>query len=1076
MKKNLVEDIYPLTSTQQGILFHSLYAPKSGVYLEQLSCILEGDLNISAFERAWRQVVERHSILRTAFYWERRDEPLQVVYRHVKLLVEQHNWQRLSRAEQAERVMAFRLADRVRGFDLSKPLLMRLTLNQLAKDTFQFVWSYHHLLLDGWSLPILLKEVFAFYEACQQRQALHLEQPRPYGDYVAWLQQQDLSAAEAFWRKTLAGFAAPTPLTIDQASNRLMEQQKSDMDYAELSMNLSVAATATLQLLTRQQQLTLNTVVQGAWALLLSWYSGEADVVFGAAVSGRPPQLSGVEAMPGLFINTLPVRVRISPGAKMAPWLKDLQTQQVELHQYEHSPLVQVQSWSEVPRGTPLFESLVVFENYPMDALREQVGSLAISNVCWEERTNYPLTLVAIVTGSELSLRASYECHRFDAATIQRMLGHWQALLEGIAANPERHIAHLPLLMEEERRQLLVEWNDTRADYSRDQCIHHLFEAQAKRTPDAVALVFEGQHLTYHALNRRANQLAHYLQALGVGSETLVGICVERSSEMVMGILGILKAGGAYVPLDPAYPKDRLVFMLEDTRTSVLLTQGQLSVELPKHELHVVYLDTVWETITCMPETAPPSLATADNLAYTIYTSGSTGKPKGVQILHHAVVNFLNSMRQRPGLTEQDIFLSVTTLSFDIAALELFLPLTVGARVVLVSRAVAADGHQLEETMTACHATAMQATPATWCLLLAAGWQGNERLAVLCGGEALPRELGAQLLVRSVSLWNLYGPTETTIWSCIHKMGIEEGTVVIGRPIANTQIYLLDAHLNPVPIGVPGGLYIGGAGLARGYLHHPELTAAKFIPNPFSEEVGARLYQTGDLARYLPDGNIECLGRIDHQVKVRGFRIELGEIEAVLHQHPAVRETVVVAREDMPDDTFPQAAKRLVAYVVPYEGQALTARELQSYLREKLPEYMMPAIFVFLDVLPLTPNGKVNRHALPVPDRGRPELGELFQSPRTPTEEILAGIWAAILGLGRVGIHDNFFESGGHSLLATRVMSRIRDTFRVDLPLQSIFEMTTVAELAQAIDQASQAELYTNTLTITRVVEEEGRL
>jgi amino acid adenylation domain-containing protein len=642
-----------------------------------------------------------------------------------------------------------------------------------------------------------------------------------------------------------------------------------------------------------------------------------------------------------------------------------------------------------------------------------------------------------------------YNTDLFDATTIERMAGHFHTLLEGIVTNLEQRIGTLPLLTEPERHQLLVAWNATQTEYPRDLCVHQRFEAQAARTPDRVAVVFEGQRLTYRELNQRANQLAHHLQSLGVGPDVLVGIYVERSLEMVVGILGILKAGGAYLPLDPAYPKERLAFMLEDTQAPVLLTQERLLGELPEHRAAVVCLDADREVTAQQSVENPSSGVTSGHLAYVIYTSGSTGRPKGVKIEHRSVVNTLEAMHRESGLTDADTLLSMTTLSFDISVPELFLPLVVGARVVIVSRTVAADGEQLARALVETGSTVMQGTPASWTLLLSAGWEGSDRLRALCGGEALPQGLAAQLVERMRSLWNLYGPTETTVWSTVYRVSSVDGPISIGRPIANTQIYLLDDHGRPAPIGVPGELYIGGDGVAQGYLNRPGLTAEKFIPDPFGEQPGARLYKTGDLARYLPDGNIQFLGRLDHQVKIRGFRIELGEIEAMLGQHPAMRETVVLAREDEPGD------KRLVAYIVPDQEPVPTMEELQGYLRAKLPEYMVPSAFVFLDGMPLMPNGKVDRQALPAPERKRPELESAFAPPRTPTEELLAGVWTQVLGIEQVGIYDNFFELGGHSLLATRVVSRVRDAFQMELPLRCIFEAPTVAELSRVIKEVS---------------------
>ncbi|MBV9385323.1 MAG: amino acid adenylation domain-containing protein, partial [Chroococcidiopsidaceae cyanobacterium CP_BM_ER_R8_30] len=899
-----IEDIYELSPMQHGMLFHTLYAPKSGVYFEQLSCTLYGNLNVSAFKQAWQQVVARYQVLRTSFFWEALDKPLQVVNEQVELPWVQHDWCGLTLVEQQERIEAFLEVDRGQGFELDQAPLMRCALIQLAKNTHQFVWSFHHLLIDGWCLPIILQEVFAFYKAFNEGNDLYLKLSRPYRDYIAWLQQQDTSKAEEFWKKNLKGFIAPTSVRGAQKSWALANQEGV---YEEQKLQLSKATTKALQSFARQHHLTLNTLVQGAWALLLSRYSHEEDIVFGATVSSRPTALLEVESMVGLFINTLPVRVQVAADAELLPWLKQLQAQQMEREQYSYTSLVDIQKWSEVPRGMTLFESLLVFENYPTDAsLWEQSGSLEIGNFHVWERTNYPLTLV-VGPNVELLLRLGYESDRFEAATIGCMLGHLQTILMRIMVNPQQRISELSLMTATERQQLLVEWNQTQTEYP-PLCIHQLFEAQVERTPDAIAVEFEDKKLTYRELNCRANQLAHHLQKLGVGPEVLVGICLERSLLMVVGLLGILKAGGAYVPLDPAYPKERLAFMLEDAQVLVLLTQRRLVEALPKQGVHIVCLDTDWQAMTQQSEANLDSGVNYENLAYTIYTSGSTGKPKGVQIVHRSVVNFLNSMSQEPGLTEQDVLLAITTISFDIAGLELYLPITVGARTVLVSREVASDATQLCKTLAQSSATVMQATPATWRMLLESGWYGHKQLKVLCGGEALTRDLANQLLEKVGSVWNMYGPTETTIWSTVSKVEPGNSPVFIGRPIANTQVYLLEQSLfeqgqsiRPVPIGVLGEVHIGGAGLARGYLNRRQLNDEKFIPNPFSDEPEARLYKTGDLACYLSDGNIEFLGRLDHQIKLRGFRIELGEIEAVLSQHPAVFQAVVIVREDVPD-------------------------------------------------------------------------------------------------------------------------------------------------------------------------------
>lgn len=709
--------------------------------------------------------------------------------------------------------------------------------------------------------------------------------------------------------------------------------------------------------------------------------------------------------------------------------------------------------WSYLRDAVIRYPKLDQTREYRLPILAAQVEELP--------RRLPPVELGLIIprTGDEglwLYDAALFEESGLDASVL---LDRFVAFIEAILAGPETPLAALPLLLPGERRRLLDDLNSTRTPTRQREPVHRLFEAQAERTPTAIAVTYlsaEGKesHLTYRQLNERANQLAHHLQTLGIESGSLAGLCMERSLEMVVGLLAILKTGAAYVPLDPAYPAERINFMLEDAGVALLLTETKLAPQFS--HLRLLCLDADLPQLAAQSVDNLPHRVDPDDLAYVIYTSGSTGRPKGVQVRHEGLSNFLFSMSHQPGLTDRDILLAVTTLSFDIAALEIYLPPVVGARTVIVSRAVAADGKRLLRQMAQAGVTVMQATPATWKLLLASGWQDGAGLKVLCGGEAMPRALADRLLEIGADLWNLYGPTETTIWSTAYKVRPGRGPVSIGRPIANTEIYLLDGHLQPVPTGLPGELYIGGDGLARGYLGRPDLTAEKFIPHPFSDEPGARLYRTGDLARYLPDGNIEFLGRLDHQVKIRGFRIELGEIESALRRHQAVGETVVVAREDTPGE------KRLVAYVVPAspgprsrslkrEAQNLHS-ELYHFLEDKLPDYMMPAAFVFLEALPLTPNGKVDRRALPLPGGSRPDLETDYIPPRTPTEEKLVHIWAEVLDFEQIGVFDNFFELGGQSLLATRILSQVRDHLQIELSLRVLFETATVAGLAQHIE------------------------
>ncbi|MEA5603241.1 non-ribosomal peptide synthetase [Nostoc sp. UHCC 0252] len=1050
-KSKNIEAIYPLSPMQEGMLFHTLYEPESGVYFEQLSFTLHGNLDVSVFEQAWAKVVERHPVLRTLFVWENRTQPLQVVLKQVNLPWTYLDWCSLSPLEQEQQLEVFLESDRNKGFTLDKAPLIRCTLIKLAEGTYKFIDSSHHILTDGWCLPIIYKDVFAFYEALKIGKDLYLPPTRPYSDYIAWLQQQDKNQAIAYWQKDLSGFLAPTPLLKDQILPSNSQQKKT---YQEVPLHLSARTTATLKALAQKHHLTVSNFVTGAWALLLSRYSGEKDIMFGATVSGRPPTLSGVESMVGLFINTLPVRVQLDSESELLPWLLQLQEQQVDREQYSYISLSQMQRLSEVPPGTSLFESIVVFENYPLGdrsiySPPAPPDGLQITQMQGIARTNYPLILQVMV-GEELSARIICDC--FDADMIVRMGGHLLTLLEKMVVNPRVRLCELPLLTEAQRQQLLVEWNDTTREYPQDKCIHQLFEAVVEQYPDTVAVVFEEQQLTYRELNALANKLAHYLQTLGVKPEVMVGICVERSLEMVVGLLGILKAGGAYLPLDPTYPLDRLQYMIEDSAVSVLLTQEPLVQSLPLHQAHVVCLDAILETIADRNEANPVSGVTTDNLAYIIYTSGSTGKPKGVMNTHRGICNRLLWMQDAYQLTPVDRVLQKTPFSFDVSVWEFFWPLLTGASLVIAQPDGHRDSDYLVKAIAQQQITTLHFVPSMLQIFLEApGLESCTCLQrVICSGEALPKELQERFFERlQCELHNLYGPTEAaidvTFWQCKPDTNLK--TVPIGRPIANTQIYILDRNLQPVPVGVVGELHIGGVGLARGYLNRPDLTAQKFIPNPYSKQLDARLYKTGDLASYLSDGSIEYRGRIDYQVKIRGFRIELGEIEAVLSQHPEVRETVVVVREDQPSE------KLLVAYIVP-NCEKLTIYQLRDFLKEKLPNYMIPAIFVLLNTLPITSNGKVNRKALPAPDRYS-LLEEDFVAPRTPIEEVLAAIWTQVLDMERVGIYDNFFAIGGDSIRAIQI---VYEANKYNLPIKgkNVFENQTIYSLAQYINSCQQ--------------------
>jgi surfactin family lipopeptide synthetase C len=1034
---NNIEDLYELSPMQQGMLFHHLYAPASEVYFEQLLCILSGKLDFSAFVQAWENVVARHPVLRSSFHWEEIDKPLQMVSKQVDLPWVELDWQNFTPEEQQQQLVDLLATDRQTGFDLSVAPLMRFTIVQIAEQSHQLIWSHHHILFDGWSMQIILKEVLACYEAAQRGEQLHPIPALPYREYINWLQQQDITRAKDFWRQTLQGFATPTYLPGNRAAGIYQEQH----------FKLDRAVTEQLQSAARQHHLTLNNLVQGAWALLLARYSGENDVVFGATVSGRPPTLDRVDSIVGLLINTLPIRVQVNGTAELLPWLKQLQAQAFEREPYAYFSLAEIQQLSDIPPGMPLFESILVFENYPLDSTEpDRKKTLELSDLRCFERTNYPLTLV-INPDSQLAGRIVYDSSRFEQQTIDRLIGHFQTLLAGMFTNLHQHLSKLSLLSAEESAQLILQESQQQPADIHYQCIHNLFEAQVEKTPDAVAIVFEQQQLTYRELNNRANQLAHYLQSLGVKPEVRVGICVDRSIAMVIAIIAILKAGGAYVPLDPTYPSARLVLMIADVQTPIVLTQTHLRDRLPIDRQIVINLDTDWKIIAQHKIDNLDSEVNPENLAYITYTSGSTGTPKGTEIPHRSIIGLIVGV-DYIHIDADQIWLQHSSISWDMLTWELWTPLVYGGRCVLYPEKIPTP-EGLSQIIKSQGVNILFLTTALFNLMIDTMPEGlSEIKQLMFGGESVsvPHVLRALELLPGTQILHGYGPCEcTVITSCYpipQKLDRNVRSIPIGKPIGDRTIYLLDRDLNRVPIGVAGELYVGGASVAIGYLNQPALTREKFMTNPFLE--GDTLYKTGDLVCRLPDGNLEFLGRIDTQIKLRGFRIELAEIEAVLSQHPEIDRVVVTLREDEPENKY------LVAYIVA-KNNSPTTSTLRNFLKEKLPDYMIPAAFVLLAALPLTPNAKIDRSALPAPDTSQRNLEVEFVAPRTPTEQELATIWAEVLRLEQVGIHDNFFELGGHSLLATQVISRLREAFLLDFSLRYLFENPTIAELSQKV-------------------------
>ncbi|HEY0172161.1 MAG TPA: amino acid adenylation domain-containing protein, partial [Pyrinomonadaceae bacterium] len=1039
------EDSYVSSPLQEGMLFHSLYAPKAQMYIRQIIFSLREDVAAHLLEQAWERAFRRHSILRASLRWQGGGEPLVEIHSWLKLPFERQDWREVSAGERDARLESFTREERRRGFDLSSAPLMRLKLLRLSDADYRLVWTFHHVLSDTYSDILLIKEVFATYDSLRRGKDLLLEAPPSYREHCEWLRSQDTARAEDYWREKLRGFAEPTPLEMGSGP---AVAEDSGEEREERTLRLPAELTARLKSLARTHDLTLNTILQGAWALLLSRYSGKGDVVFGAVRRCRRSASGGKGApsVVGLFVNTLPMRVQVSPDMALLPWLKSLRQQWIDLRDYEQIAQSQILDWSGVPHGTPLFESTIVYDNSQMNStLRAHFGPAWVNREVrtLQARSNYPLTLSAYGE-EEFLISVRYDRNRFEGASIELMLERLRLLFESVAADIEQKLSDIKLMTSEEEQKLLYGFNDTLSEYPRRATIHQLFAEQAALSPDATALVCGPERLTYRQLDERAGRLASRLRALGVGPESLVALCLERSAEAVVALLGVLKAGGAYLPLDPADPPARLLLLVAEAEAGVVLTRRRHAPLLGGTAARLLLLDDddgeADEGVPAADE------ASATNLAYVLFTSGSTGRPKAVGVEHRAVVRLVRGADYAE-FAPSEVFLQLAPLAFDASTFEIWGALLNGARLVVMPPG-AASLDDIAAAVGQHGVTTLWLTAGLFHLMAERRPEDLRGLRqLLAGGDVLSPSRVREFVTRcpDTRLINGYGPTEGTTFTCCHEVrdAAEVGaTVPIGRPIANTRVYLLDGRMRPVPAGMRGELYIGGDGVARGYLNRPGLTAERFVPDPFSPEPGARLYRSGDGGRYHPDGVVEFLGRRDGQVKVRGFRVELGEVEAALGGLEEVAAAAVVAREGAGGE------RRLVGYVALREGCAASRRELRERLRGRVPDYMVPAVITVLERLPLNENGKVDRRALPEP---REDAAEEYEEPRGEMEKVLAGMWEQVLGVARVSRTANFFDLGGNSLRAMQLMSRVRETLGVSVALRTVFECPTVAELAERV-------------------------
>ncbi|MFC4547220.1 non-ribosomal peptide synthetase [Paenactinomyces guangxiensis] len=1036
----------PLSYAQQRLWFFDRLLPQSAIYNIPVAFQLYGALQGDLIEKSLNEIIKRHEVLRTTFI-EQDGRAIQLVHDDMILSLDTLDLRDLSALEKEKEVKRLAQEDAATAFELSQGPLMRAHLIQLEEKEFVLLLNMHHIVSDGYSMDIFVDELTALYESFKKGESPSLPGlPIQYADYAVWqretLEGKLLEKQLSYWKKQLSGSEPLLALPTDRPRPAVQTY-----DGAHLSFTIPDDVAAKLRALSRQEGVTLFMTLMAAFKCLLYRYTGQKDILVGTPVAGRTCE--EIEGLIGFFVNTLVIRTQVSDDSTFLELLGGIRETALDAFANQEIPFEKLVDELQIERSlsrSPLFQVMFSLQNASTGVRQLDEISVKPLEFTMNQTAKFDLSLTMIETENGLKGVFEYSTDLFDSTTMERMAAHMSTLLQSIAQQPRQNISVLPIMHDEEKKQLLTEWNQTSVDYPRGKTVHQLFAEMAAQWPDRPAVVASDANITYAELDRRANQLANYLRKQGVGYETPVGICMERSVEMFIGLLGILKAGAAYVPMDPSYPQERLAFMMRDARMPVVLTQEDLKVKLSPEDGTLICLDRDWPMIAEESERAPEEETAAEHLAYVIYTSGSTGLPKGVEIEHGSLLNLVEWHQRTYGVTVDSRATQMAGTAFDASVWEIWPYLTKGSTLLLPPEEIRLVPEQLRDWLVESGVTiSFLPTPLAESML-SLEWPADAPLRyLLTGGDKLHHYPSEEV---PFTLVNHYGPTENTVVATAGVVPVQAGQTAapsIGRPIDNVQVYVLDEHMQPVPVGVPGELYISGNSLARGYLNRPDLTAERFLPHPFSAEPGARLYKTGDVVRYLPDGSLEFIGRGDHQTSIRGFRVELGEIETVLYGHPAVRETVVLAREDVP------GIKRLAAYLVTEEEQEVQADDLRAYLKEKLPEYMVPSAFVMMDRLPLTPNGKVDRSALPVPDYSqKPGSDGGFVAPETFVEKKLAEIWREVLGVEEVGIHDNFFELGGDSILSIQIVSKANQA-GLHLTPKQLFENQTIAEIAATV-------------------------